>query len=64
MALPISTGVAGAPRVLGVGGTASYRRNFGPRLSGTASVGLYSSRVDGFESSLVGAGQVGARYTF
>jgi hypothetical protein len=58
------SGVAGAPRVLGVGGTASYRRNFGPRLSGTASVGLYSSRVDGFESSLVGAGQVGARYTF
>jgi uncharacterized protein (PEP-CTERM system associated) len=57
-------GVAGAPRVLGVGGTASYHRNFGPRLSGQAAVGLYSSRVEGFESSLVGAAQIGARYTF
>lgn len=58
------SGVAGAPRVLGVGGTASYFRNFGPRLSGTAAVGLYSSSIDGFESSLVGAAQLGARYTF
>lgn len=57
-------GVAGAPRVLGVGGTASYSRNFGPRLSGTAAVGLYSSQVDGFDTSLTGAAQVGARYTF
>lgn len=57
-------GVAGAPRVLGVGGTASYVRNFGPRLSGSAAVGLYSNTVDGLESSLVGAAQLGARYTF
>jgi hypothetical protein len=57
-------GVAGAPRVLGVGGTASYYRNFGPRFSGTASVGVYSSSIDGFDSSLVGAAQLGARYTF
>jgi len=57
-------GVAGAPRVLGVGGTASYRRNFGPRLTGTAAVGLYANSVDGVESSLVGAAQLGARYTF
>ncbi len=59
-----SSGIAGAPRVLGVGGTASYFRNFGPRLSGSASVGVYSSDVDGFDSTLVGAAQVGARYTF
>ena len=58
------SGVAGAPRVLGVGGTASYRRNFGPRLSGSASVGVYSNQIDGFESSLIGAAQIGARYTF
>jgi hypothetical protein len=58
------SGIVGAPRVLGVGGTASYFRNFGPRFSGNASVGLYSSDVDGFESTLVGAAQVGARYTF
>ena len=58
------SGVAGAPRVLGVGGTASYRRNFGPRLSGTAAVGLYANSVYGVESSLVGAAQLGARYTF
>lgn len=58
------SGVAGAPRVLGVGGTASYVRNFGPRLTGRAAVGLYSSSIDGFDSSLVGAAQVGARYTF
>ncbi len=57
-------GVAGSARVLGVGGTASYRRNFGPRLSGTAAVGLYANSVDGVESSLVGAAQLGARYTF
>ncbi len=58
------SGLSGAPRVMGVGGTASYWRNFGPRLTGTASVGIYSSDVDGFASTVVGAGQVGARYTF
>lgn len=58
------SGLSGAPRVMGVGGTASYWRNFGPRLTGSASVGLYSSDVDGFASTVVGAGQVGARYTF
>lgn len=60
----LDSGVAGAPRVLGVGGTASYQRNFGPRLSGRASVGLFSSSIEGFESSLIGAAQLGARYTF
>jgi hypothetical protein len=58
------SGVNGAPRVLGVGGTASYYRNFGPRLTGTASVGVYSSDVSGVESTVTGAAQVGARYTF
>jgi hypothetical protein len=58
------SGIPGAPRVLGVGGTASYFRNFGPRLTGAASLGLYSSDIDGFESTLTGAAQVGARYTF
>ncbi len=58
------SGVAGAPRVMGAGGTASYFRNFGPRLTGSASVGLYTSDIDGFESTVTGAAQVGARYTF
>ncbi len=58
------SGLNGAPRVMGVGGTLSYFRNFGPRLQGTASVGLYSSSVEDFDSTLVGAAQVGARYTF
>lgn len=58
------SGINGAPRVMGVGGTASYWRNFGPRLTGTASLGLYSSDIDGFATTVVGAGQVGARYTF
>lgn len=57
-------GLNGAPRVLGVGGTMSYFRNFGPRLQGTASVGLYSTDIEGFDSTLTGAAQVGARYTF
>ncbi|MFZ4745823.1 MAG: hypothetical protein ACOYLK_02885 [Sphingomonas sp.] len=57
-------GVAGAPRVLGVGGTASYRHNFGPRLSGAVAFGLYYNSIEGVESSLVGAAQLGARYTF
>lgn len=60
----LDSGVAGAPRVLGVGGTASYFRNFGPRLSGTASLGIYSNQIDSVQSTLVGAAQIGARYTF
>ena len=58
------SGILAAPRVLGVGGTASYVRNFGPQFSTQASLGLYSSDVDGLGSSLTAAGQLGARYTF
>ena len=49
---------------MGLGATAAYYRNFTPQLSGSAALGLYSSRQDGFASTLVGAGQVGVRYTF
>ena len=58
------SGIAGAPRTLGAGTTASYYRNFGSRLSAQASLGLYSTDVEGVDSSLVGAAQLGARYTF
>ncbi len=58
------SGLPGASRVLGVGSTASYFRNFGPKLTGSASLGLYSTSVENFASSLVGAAQLGARYTF
>ena len=58
------SGLANTPRVLGVGSTASYYSNFGSKLTGSAALGLYASNVDGFESSLIGAAQVGARYTF
>ena len=54
----------GSADVLGTGVTASYYRNFGPRFSTRASVGLYSTRIDGIDSSLTGAAQLGARYTF
>jgi len=59
-----SSGISGAADVLGTGATASYYRNFGPRLSGRAALGLYSTRIDGIDSSLTGAAQLGARYTF
>ena len=58
------SGIAGVPRVTGVGGTAAYYRNFGPRLSGNAALGLYSTDGDGLDSTLTGAAQVGMRYTF
>ncbi|MFM9978546.1 MAG: hypothetical protein ACKVOP_10955 [Sphingomonadaceae bacterium] len=59
-----SSGIAGASDVLGTGATATYYRNFGPRLSGRAALGLYSTRIDGVDSSLTGAAQLGARYSF
>jgi len=59
-----NSGLAGAPDVLGTGATGTYSRTFGRRLTGSASLGLYSSRVDGQDSSLLGAAQLGARYSF
>ncbi len=59
-----NSGLAGAPDVLGTGATTSYSRTFGRGLSGSASLGLYSTKVDNVGSTLTGAAQLGARYTF
>ncbi|CAN5275411.1 hypothetical protein BH09PSE3_BH09PSE3_07100 [soil metagenome] len=57
-------GLSGATNVLGTGATGSYYHNFTSRLIGTASLGLFSTRVEDFDSSLIGAAQIGARYQF
>jgi hypothetical protein len=59
-----NSGLNGAPDVLGTGATGTYSRTFGRRLTGSASLGLYSTRVEDQESSLIGAAQIGARYSF
>ena len=58
------SGIAGAPNVIGTGATAAYNRRFGDRLTGTAALGLYSSRIEGVASSLTGSALLGARYDF
>jgi hypothetical protein len=57
-------GFPGAQDVLGTGATGSYYHNFSNHLTGTATLGLYSTRVQDVDSSLIGAAQVGARYRF
>lgn len=57
-------GLLGAQDVLGTGATGSYYHNFTNRLTGTASLGLYSTHVEDFDSTLTGLAQVGARYQF
>ena len=59
-----NSGLLGAPDVLGTGATGTYSRTFGHRLSAQASLGLYSQRVDGVDSSLIGSALLGARYQF
>jgi len=59
-----NSGLAGAPDVLGTGATASYSRTFGRRLSGTATLGVYSTKIEAQDSTLTGAAQLGARYSF
>lgn len=58
------SGIIGAPNVIGTGATAAYYRRFGERFSGSAALGLYSSRVEDVASSLTGSALVGARYEF
>ncbi len=59
-----NSGLAGTPDVIGTGATGSYSRTFGRRLTGSASLGVYSTKVDGQQGSLLGAAQLGARYSF
>ncbi len=58
------SGVVGAPNVLGTGATAAYYRRFGSRLTGTAALGIYSSRIEDVASSLTGSALLGAKYEF
>lgn len=58
------SGIIGAANVIGTGATAAYYRRFGNRLTGTAAVGLYSSRIEDVTSSLTGSALLGARYEF
>ncbi len=58
------SGILGAPNVIGTGATAAYYRRFGSRFTGTAALGLYSSRVKDVASSLTGSALLGAKYEF
>ncbi len=58
------SGISGAPNVIGTGATAAYYRRFGNRFTGTAALGLYSSRVQDVASSLTGSALLGAKYEF
>lgn len=58
------SGIFGAPNVIGTGATAAYYRRFTGRLTGTAALGLYSSRVEDVASSLTGSALLGAKYEF
>lgn len=42
----------------------SYYRALTERVTGTASLGVFSTRVDGFDAAVTGAAEVGARYAF
>jgi hypothetical protein len=59
-----NSAIANAGGVLSTGATAAYRRTFGRRLSATAAIGLYTSKIDGFESDLTASALLGARYQF
>lgn len=58
------SGIVGAPDVFGAGATAAYYRRFGSRFTGTAALGIYSSRVEDVASSLTGSALLGAKYEF
>ena len=58
------SGIANAGGVLSTGATGSYSRTFGRRLSATAAVGLYSSKIEGIEADLSAQALLGARYQF
>jgi hypothetical protein len=56
------SGIAGAPDVTAAGGTSSYYHSLTERLTGRASVGLYTFDIDGFESDVTGQLLLGLRY--
>ncbi len=58
------SGILGSSDVISTGASAAYNRTFGRRLSGTAALGLSSSKVEGEEADLFGSALLGLRYTF
>jgi hypothetical protein len=58
-----TSGIAGAPSVLGAGANGSYARSFGP-VSATASLGIYTFDVEGEGSSASAQALLGLRYGF
>jgi hypothetical protein len=58
-----TSGILGAPSVLGAGANGSYARSFGA-LSATASLGIYTFDVEGEGSSTSAQALLGLRYGF
>ena len=58
------SGIAGSNDVSNLGATMSYFHTFGRRLSGQASVGVYTFDQDGFDSQVSGQLLLGLRYQF
>jgi hypothetical protein len=59
-----NSAIDNAGGVLSTGATAAYRRTFGRRLSATAAIGLFTSKIEGFDSDLTASALLGARYQF
>ena len=59
-----NSSLANAAASVGMGASGSYYRQIFRGLSGSASLGLYSTDQDGSPDTLIGAGQLGLRYTF
>ena len=57
-------GLLGLGDTLNIGANAGYFRNFGRRLTATASVGVDSTEQDGLDTLISALGQVGLRYQF
>lgn len=57
-------GIVGAGNVLSTGATGSLTHRFTRKLDANATLGLYSTRVDGFEGDLVASAFAGLRYSF
>jgi hypothetical protein len=57
------SGLANSRHFTTYGATASYNRNFSRRLSGDASVSVYSGSGGNIDQDVVGSAQVGVRYS-
>lgn len=57
-------GIVGAGDVLSTGATGSLTHRFTRKLDANATLGLYSTRIDGFEGDLVASAFAGLRYSF